>query len=247
MSGVLRLDRFLAEAGCGTRSEVKKMILKGQVTVNQAACRKPETKIDIDRDLVMLSGTAVQLRRGAVWYLMNKPAGFITATEDQRERTVMELVPDAGKGLFPVGRLDKDTEGLLLVTNDGAAAHRLLSPAKHVPKTYYVEAEGRLGEEELTRLREGVDIGEEKPTRRAEAEPLPEKDGRSRLLLTISEGKFHQVKRMLHAVGCEVVYLKRVSMGGLSLPEDLKTGECRLLTEEELKRLLEYDKENLQA
>lgn len=166
----------------------------------------------------------------------------------------MELIPSARKGLFPAGRLDKDTEGLLLITDDGALAHELLSPARHVEKTYFVRTEGQVTEEDKERLEQGIDIGEKRQTLPAKVKLLEKEDiseeGVMRhvrpetlpevyteLLLTISEGKFHQVKRMMEAVGKPVIYLKRISMGPLTLPEDLKKGECRLLTEEEIRKL----------
>ncbi|MBU5479974.1 pseudouridine synthase [Blautia sp. MSJ-19] len=255
MAKAVRLDKFLADAGKGTRSEVKKFIQKGQVQVNGVPAKKPELKVDPDNDMVVLSGETVGAAPEFVYYLLNKPAGCVSATEDRNDRTVMEYVPSERKGLFPVGRLDKDTEGLLLITDDGMLAHELLAPGKHVDKTYFVRVEGRLTVENIEKLEKGVDIGEDKRTMPAKAEivggswegvgePQPGRVRRenlpevyTELLLTIHEGKFHQVKRMMAAVGTPVIYLKRVSMGPLTLPDDLKKGECRPLTAEEIMSL----------
>lgn len=226
---MIRLDKFLCETGAGSRSEVKLLIKKGRVTVNGAVVKSPELKVEEHSDRVALDGNPLSYEK-YVYYMLHKPAGFVTATQDRHEKTVMELLKDApGKDLFPVGRLDKDTEGLLLITNDGALSHRLLSPAKHVDKTYLVRTAAAVTEEMLCRLEEGVDIGDEKPTLPAKAALTKEGD----LLLTITEGRFHQVKRMLFAVGNEVVYLKRLSMGALTLDGRLSKGEYRALTEEE--------------
>lgn len=255
MAKAVRLDKFLADAGKGTRSEVKKFIQKGQVQVNRIPVKKPEFKIEPDNDVVELAGEKVGAAPEFVYYLLNKPAGCVSATEDRNDRTVMEYVPSDRKGLFPVGRLDKDTEGLLLITDDGMLAHELLAPGKHVDKTYFVRVEGRLTVENIEKLEKGVDIGEDKLTLPAKAEivggswedagePQPGRVRRenlpevyTELLLTIHEGKFHQVKRMMAAVGTPVIYLKRISMGPLTLPDDLKKGECRPLTEEEVQSL----------
>jgi len=226
---LIRLDKFLCEAGAGSRSEVKLLIKKGRVTINGAVAKAPETKVDEKNDQVALDAQPLSYEK-FVYYMLHKPAGVVTATRDNHEKTVMELLKDApGKDLFPAGRLDKDTEGLLLITNDGALSHRLLSPAKHVDKTYLVRTKAPVTDEMRRRLEEGVDIGDEKPTLPAKTE-LTE-DGR--LLLTVTEGRFHQVKRMLSAVGNEVVYLKRLSMGPLVLDGALSKGEYRALTPEE--------------
>lgn len=252
MNRAVRLDKFLADAGKGTRSEVKNFIRKGLVQINGATVKKPEQKVE-ENDLVTLKGEAVIPEPEFLYYLLNKPAGCVSATEDRSEKTVMSYVPSGKKGLFPAGRLDKDTEGLLLITNDGRLAHELLSPSKHVEKTYFVRVRGQVTEDDRQRLEKGVDIGDDKPTlparariltgenkeeaaeRRARPEKLPEVY--TELYLTIHEGRFHQVKRMMEAVGKPVVYLKRVSMGPLKLPGDLKKGQCRPLTEEEVRAL----------
>lgn len=255
MTKTVRLDKFLADAGKGTRSEVKKYIQKGLVEINGQTAKKPEQKVGTE-DKVLFKGEEITREPEYVYYLLHKPAGYVSATEDRRDRTVMELIPSYRKGLFPAGRLDKDTEGLLLITDDGALAHELLSPSRHVEKTYFVRAEGLVTEEDKEKLEKGIDIGEKRQTLPARVKLLEKEDisgaGTLRhvrpetlpevyteLLLTIREGKFHQVKRMMEAVGKPVIYLKRISMGPLVLPEDLKKGECRPLTEEEIRKLKE--------
>ncbi len=229
----MRLDKYLAEMGAGTRSEVKKLVRAGRVTINGAVAEKPEQKVDPETDTVCLDGEAL-LYVAYEYYLFHKPAGCVSATEDKIHKTVMDYLTDTLRDdLFPVGRLDIDTEGLLLITNDGALAHELLSPAHHVKKTYYARVAGRVTEEDARLFQQGVDIGEEKLTKPAELVILTSGE-ESEIELTITEGKFHQVKRMFQAVGKEVVYLKRLSMGPLTLPETLLPGEYRALTQEEL-------------
>lgn len=230
----MRLDKFLAELGIGTRSEVKKLIKAKQITVNGAIAAKPEMKVDEQTDEVCLRGQRL-VYASYEYYLFHKPAGCVSATEDAIHKTVMDYLTDTLRSdLFPVGRLDIDTEGLLLITNDGALAHELLSPTKHVEKTYYARVAGKVAEADVNLFREGVDIGEDKLTKPAKLVILSNDGMDSEIELTITEGKFHQVKRMFQAVGKEVLYLKRLSMGPLRLPEDLKPGEYRALTEEEL-------------
>lgn len=230
---MVRLDKFLSEMGVGTRSEVKKILKSKQVTVNGDVATKPETKIDTDKDAVCYKGAQISYQKYE-YYLFNKPAGCVSATEDNLHRTVMDYITGAvHDDLFPVGRLDIDTEGLLLITNDGALAHELLSPAKHVAKTYYAKIDGIVTDDDVNRFKNGVDIGEDKPTKPGKlvilkSEPISE------IELTITEGKFHQVKRMFEAVGKKVIYLKRISMGPLELPDDLASGEYRALTQAEL-------------
>lgn len=229
----MRLDKYLAEMGAGTRSEVKKLVRAGRVTINGAVAEKPEQKVDPETDTICLDGEAL-LYAAYEYYLFHKPAGCVSATEDKIHKTVMDYLTDTLRDdLFPVGRLDIDTEGLLLITNDGALAHELLSPAHHVKKIYYARVAGRVTEEDARLFQEGVDIGEEKLTKPAELVILTSGE-ESEIELTITEGKFHQVKRMFQAVGKEVVYLKRLSMGPLTLPETLLPGEYRALTQEEL-------------
>ena len=197
---------------------------------------RPEEKIDTERDTVLFNGMTVGYAEFE-YYMLNKPAGVVSATEDRRERTVLDLIGEKRrKDLFPVGRLDKDTEGLLLITNDGELAHRLLSPKKHVDKTYYARVAGRITEEHKKIFAAGVDIGDEKPALPAELRILSSEEI-SEVELTIHEGRFHQVKRMFHAVGGKVLYLKRTSMGSLRLDECLEPGQYRRLTEDEIRAL----------
>ena len=246
---MMRLDKYLCETGFGTRSQVKDLLKKGQVMVNGEVVKKPELKINETTDQILCQGKKASYQKN-IYLMLHKPAGVVSATEDNREKTVLDLVrpEDRKNGLFPVGRLDKDTEGLLLLTDDGELAHRLLSPKKHVDKTYYAKVSGKVTEEDARALAEGVDIGEKDLTRPARLEILSTwesgtesaeagKNWESEIRLTIHEGKFHQVKRMMEALGKKVTYLKRLSMGPLALPSDLPTGKYRPLTEKELELL----------
>ena len=236
MGKMLRLDKYLADMQVGSRTEVKQMRKKGQVSVDGAKALKPELKIDIEKAKVVVNGNLIGYAEYEYW-MLHKPAGVVSATEDRHDKTVVELLKDSmRKDLFPVGRLDKDTEGLLLITNDGELAHELLSPKKHVDKTYFARIDGVVNQEDVEAFKEGLDIGEEKLTMPAELHILKtnEEQKTSEIELTIREGKFHQVKRMFEAVGKTVTYLKRLSMGSLVLDENLGLGEARLLTEEEL-------------
>lgn len=233
---MIRLDKYLADMGVGTRTEVKTQIRRGTVKVDGEVIKIPETKIDVKNQTVLYNGEPLTYE-SYVYYMLNKPAGVISATSDKREKTVLDLIDcKKRKDLFPVGRLDKDTEGLLLITNDGDLAHRLLSPKKHVDKTYYAEIEGRVTEADIEAFTEGVEIGKDEVTRAAALEILTS-DEVSEIRLTIQEGKFHQVKRMFEAVGKKVLYLKRLSMGPLVLDKDLMPGQYRLLTPEEIELL----------
>ncbi len=234
----MRLDKYLAEMGVGTRQEVKKQIRQGKVTVNGTVVKAADTKIDETSDEVTICGRNISYV-SYEYYMLNKPAGVVSATEDRRDTTVIDLIKEKKrKDLFPVGRLDKDTEGLLLITNDGDLAHRLLAPKKHVDKVYYAKIDGMVTEEDVKRFAEGIDIGaeEEEMTRPAKLDIMKSAE-ESEIRLTIHEGKFHQVKRMFLAVGKEVTYLKRERMGTLCLDENLKPGEYRLLTEEEIENV----------
>ena len=232
---MMRLDKFLCETGIGTRSEVKTCLKKGQVTVNGEIIKKPEVKIDENNDIICYLGQTLAYE-AVQYFLLNKPAGCVTATRDNLSETVMSFLPENRRDdLFPVGRLDKDTEGLLLITNDGQLAHELLSPKKHVDKTYFAVIDGEVKEEHKQLFLEGLDIGDDDPTMPAKLEIL--KSGEtSEIKLTIQEGRFHQVKRMFEAIGTKVTYLKRISMGPLSLG-NLQPGEVRVLTENELEQL----------
>ena len=224
-----RLDRFLASAGYGTRSEVKKYIRSGRITINGIPELHPERKVE-GSEQILLDDHQVMKAPETVYYLMNKPAGVITATEDRREKTVLDLLPQdlpgltqsRRKKLFPVGRLDKDTEGLLLITDDGEMAHDLLSPSKHVEKEYYARLAGPLCGDAEERFRAGMDIGDDKPTKPAVLVRLSE----SEVKIILHEGRFHQVKRMIEKCGSRVTYLKRIRMGDFILPDNLPPGEC---------------------
>lgn len=230
----IRLDKFLADSQLGTRSEVKQLLKKGLITINGEIVKKPETRIDPASDRVCFNGRVISLEK-EVYYMLNKPAGVVSATQDNHERTVLDLFrkEDLRPDLFPAGRLDKDTTGLLLITNDGALSHRLLSPRRHVDKTYFVRVDGTITEQMTEAFEKGLDIGDEKPTLPAVLEPLSENEAR----ITIREGRFHQIKRMFHAAGCEVIYLRRLTMGSLVLDDNLPEGCYRKLTEEEIRRL----------
>lgn len=231
----LRIDKFLADMGQGSRSEIKEYIRKGLVSVNGTAVKSPSEKADTELDTVWLDGRKIEYVMFE-YYILNKPAGVVSATEDSREKTVLELIESRRDGLFPVGRLDKDTEGLLLITNDGQLAHELLSPRRHVDKTYFVQTDGRLTAEHTELIAEGLRVDEEFTALPGRLEII--KSGEvSEAFLTIHEGKFHQVKRMMEACGCAVTYLKRISMGGLKLPKELAPGEYRELTPQELSDL----------
>ena len=233
---MIRLDKYLADMGIGTRTEIKKLIRQGNVKIGDSVVKMPEQKIDIAKQTVFCNGREVVYEEYE-YYMLNKPAGYVSATTDDKDKTVLDLITDKKrKDLFPVGRLDKDTEGLLLITNDGDLAHRLLAPKKHVDKLYYAKVDGVVTEEDVKAFAEGIHIGENELTRPAVLEIL-NSDQVSEIHLTICEGKFHQVKRMFEAVGKKVIYLKRISMGTLQLDGNLKLGEYRPLTEEELKHL----------
>lgn len=229
----MRLDKFLCDCNSGSRSQIKKDIRNGLVTINGEKALKPEQHIDENNDYICYKGHPCVYEK-YVYYMLHKPAGVVSATDDLREKTVLDLLGEEKRDdLFPVGRLDKDAEGLLLITNDGALAHELLSPAKHVEKEYECHLANSLDENQKELLEQGVDIGEKNLTKPAAVHILDER----RITLTITEGKFHQVKRMLHAVGNEVVYLKRIRMGTLILDETLPKGSYRRLTEEETENL----------
>ncbi len=235
---LVRLDKFLTEAKVGSRSEVKNYIKKGLVSVNGIPALKPETKIETKKDKVEYQGEVIAEKR-FVYYMLNKPKGVVSATVDNVNQTVVSLIKEKYQDeLFPVGRLDKDTEGLLLLTNDGQLAHDLLSPKKHVDKTYYALIRGYVTNSEVEKFKEGLDIGEKKPTMPADLSILQPGDV-SEIQVTICEGKFHQVKRMFQAVDKEVIYLKRISMGRLNLDKNLQPGEYRQLSESEIQMLKE--------
>jgi 16S rRNA pseudouridine516 synthase len=232
---------MLANLGYGSRKEVKKLLKDGAVHVNQKVVKDPGHHVSPGEDTVNVHGDEVNYRE-FIYLMMNKPPGVISATEDSRDETVIDLLEleDSIYEPFPVGRLDKDTEGLLLITNDGQLAHRLLSPKKHVPKTYFAVIEGEVTEEDIEAFKKGVVLDDGYETKPGKLAIL--KSGlTSDIELTITEGKFHQVKRMFQAVGKRVVYLKRLTMGPLKLDETLELGEYRELADDEIEQLMEYE------
>lgn len=229
----MRLDKFLANAGIGTRSEVKQYIKKGFILVNGIPAKKADQSISEETDEILFQNKPVTLQKW-FYYLMNKPQGVISATEDNFQKTVLDLLgSNKRKDIFPVGRLDKDTEGLLLLTNDGALAHDLLSPKKHVSKTYYARIEGTVTESDVAVFKEGVKIDDDFTALPANLKILSS-GPISEIEVEIFEGKFHQVKRMFQAVDKKVVFLKRLSMGPLHLDPMLCPGEYRPLTDDEI-------------
>lgn len=255
----IRLDKFLADSGVGTRSTVKLIVKKGRVTVNDVTIKKSDIKVNLEKDIICLDGKKLTYNEFE-YYMLNKPQGVVSATKDDKDKTVIELITEAKRrDLFPVGRLDKDTEGLLIITNDGKLANSLLAPGKHVDKTYFAIIAGEVSEDTVLRFAEGVDIGDDKPTAPAKLKIMCDDMGdntdiayksmdydddvafdsivKSMVEITITEGRFHQIKRMFEAVDMRVIYLKRLSMGGLSLDDSLKPGEYRRLTDDEVKLL----------
>lgn len=241
----MRLDKYLADAGVGTRSEVKKIIGKGRVEVNGTAATDPGMKVENGIDSVRLDGKELSLSVFE-YYMLNKPKGIISASRKNSlkrgericpgdEKYAVDLIRESTKtDLFPAGRLDKDTEGLLLITNDGMLSHRMLSPGKHVDKTYYTELSGTLTFSDKELLESGIDIGDEKPTKPCTINTLSDNS----CFITLTEGRYHQIKRMFAACGLRVTYLKRITFGPLALDNRLEPGEYRPLNDEEISKLL---------
>ena len=230
----MRLDRFLSEQGIMSRREAAKAAKGGRITVNGDAVRSADIRISEETDTVAIDGAAVEWRR-FVYIMLSKPEGYISATDDPREKTVLELISERDRkiGLFPCGRLDKDSTGLMLLTNDGALAHRLLSPKYHCEKRYIVNIAKPIEDEGIiSRLESGVDIGGE-ITRPAKFTPMTP----TRFEVTLREGRYHQIKRMFESVGNKVVTLRRVSFAGIELDPRLKSGEWRYLTDDEISAL----------
>ena len=237
----MRLDKLLAHLNCGSRKQVQAMIRAGRVQVDGVTERDPAAKVDADTAQVVLDGQA-QHYQAQRYYMLNKPAGVITASRDERHDTVLELFPEEmRRGLFAVGRLDKDTEGLLLITDDGALSHALMSPARHVDKVYEAEVEGELVPDAAARFAAGLELKDGTVCRPAQLEAAPDL-GENWVRVTLREGKYHQVKRMIAAVGGVVVRLRRVELGGLTLDPTLATGAFRALTAQELTLLTQQGK-----
>ncbi len=235
--GKMRLDKYLVHVGYGTRSTVQKLIKSKKVQVDDVVVQKPETSIDPEKAVVKIGGRIMDYQE-FYYFILHKPAGYITATEDKKLPTVLDLLEeeDRNKDVAPVGRLDKDTEGLLVLTNDGKTTHELLSPKKHVDKVYYARVAGKVIPEDCEIFAKGMTLTDGTIFAPGKLEIITSGE-ESEVYVTIKEGKFHQVKRMVQAIGKEVVYLKRIKMGNFSLPEDLVLGEYRQLTKEELKQL----------
>lgn len=264
----MRLDKYLAEMSYGTRNEVKKIIRSGSVTINGVPAVKPETKVNELSDIVYIGDKRISYSQ-YVYYMLNKPAGCVSATKDNMHKTVIDLLKEnignnTRDDIFPAGRLDIDTEGLVLLTNNGALAHMLLSPRRHIDKAYYIVAEGIITDEGIKQLTEGIDIGDSTLTLPAQAEniklcnigelskdiqdiikskynenssQIPAGKVYTSMELVLHEGRYHQVKRMIEAAGSKVLYLKRIRMGTLWLDGTLLPGECRELSAEEARQL----------
>ncbi len=239
----MRLDKFLADMGAGSRSDLKSAIRKKRVTVNGEVVRDSSMTVT-ENDTVTLDGTTVEYET-MQYFLMNKPAGVITATEDKKQETVLDLLPLPHRtDLFPVGRLDRDTEGLLLITNDGDLNHRLLSPKHHVDKVYYARIDGEVTNDDVQKFAEGIMIDDDEgPAFKAlpaVLRILSAENGSSEIEVTLQEGKYHEVKRLFRAVGKRVTYLRRIAMGSLTLDPALAPGESRKLTAEEIETLQSF-------
>jgi 16S rRNA pseudouridine516 synthase len=230
----MRLDKLLANMGHGSRKDVKTLVKKKRVTVNDSLVKDSGMKIVPEKDIVMVDGALVEYKP-FIYLMMNKPPGFISATEDRHDKTVVDILTPEHQHYkpFPVGRLDKDTEGLLLLTNDGQLAHQLLSPKKDVEKTYYARISGIVTDKDVEAFAGGLTLDDGYETKPAKLRIISSGE-RSEIEVVITEGKFHQVKRMFEAVGKKVAYLKRLNMGELTLDESLGLGEYRELNAEEL-------------
>lgn len=240
----MRLDKYLGQFDIGTRKQIKEYLKNGRCSVNGIVVTKPDVHVDENADEIAFDGSILEYSKFH-YYMLYKPQGVVSATTDGRNTTVLDLLQNENvKGLSPAGRLDIDTEGLLLLTDDGGLIHRLLSPKKHVDKVYEVHLEHKLSDKDIAALEKGVNIGDIKESGEIDY-TLParvevrsdDEDGRPVVHLIIHEGRFHQVKRMMEAVGNEVLFLKRLSMGPLVLDESLEPGEYRPLSAEELKLL----------
>lgn len=239
---LFRLDKLLGNMGYGTRKEVKKLVKDGVITIDTIIAVDPGMHVDPQNQEISINGMKINYRK-YVYIMMNKPEGVISATEDKKDRTVIDLLSDEylAFDLSPVGRLDKDTVGLLLLTNDGHLAHKLLSPKKHVPKLYYAKVQGNVGERDIEEFKKGVLLDDGYKTLPANLRII-EAGEVSEVEIEIFEGKYHQVKRMFEAVGKQVIFLMRMSMGPLMLDDSLIKGDFRELTIDELNSLIEYVK-----
>lgn len=232
---MIRLDKFFTETATLTRSEAGKAIKAGLVIVDGKVIKKPDCKIDETKARVVYNGEHINYKK-FVYIMLNKPEGVVSATEDTKQKTVLDLLPEKYKkmGLFPCGRLDKDTLGLILLTNDGTSAHNLLAPKKHVSKTYKYECAEFLSKQNKHKIEQGIELKDGFVTKPCKIEILNDKSG----YITLTEGKYHEIKRMFGAISNKITYLERVSFGSLILDENLKRGEWRELTEEEINKLI---------
>lgn len=228
-----RLDKIIASQGKYSRSEVKKLVKAGLVTVNGKAVKTSDVKCDADTDIIAVEGKAINYKKH-IYIMLNKPKGVVSATEDATQKTVIDLVPKDLKrqGLFPAGRLDGDTTGFVLITDDGDFAHRILSPKNHIMKTYHATLKHALTDEDIVKFKEGLTLGDGTKCLEAHVRMLPDKENVAEVI--ICEGKYHQVKRMFASLGNKVVELRRVKMGELWLDEGLDEGCCRELTAQEV-------------
>ncbi len=232
---MMRLDKFLVSAHVATRSEAKSMIKKGRISINGTIASKPDIKIDEMCDVIAVDDNIISYSEHE-YIMLNKPAGVVSATNDNFDKTVIDLINSSNKDLFPVGRLDKDTEGLLLITDDGALAHSLLAPGKHVDKTYYAKIEGVVTKDHIDSFSKGVIIDKDYLTKPAKL-TIIDSNEISEVYITIHEGKFHQIKKMFISQDMKFIYLKRIKMKNLSLDEKLEPGCYRYLTKEEIEDL----------
>lgn len=230
-----RIDKIIASQGKYSRSEVKKMLSQGRIKVNEKIVKKAEEKVDIENSIISIDNINLNFKKN-LYLVLNKPKGYISATEDRNQKTVLELVPDEykRKGLFPAGRLDKDTTGMMIITDDGGFAHDILSPKKHIAKTYRVTIDIEITEKMKREFEKGIVLKDH-----VCCPAIIRVENENTALITITEGKYHQIKRMFGCFGAKVVELHRIRMGNLDLPSDLKQGECRELTIEEIELLKE--------
>lgn len=234
---IIRLDKFLSGQGVGARKEIRNFIKNGLIQINDKKAISADQKIDTDQDCIFYNGDKITYKQ-FVYFMMNKPQGIISASNDPKQTTVVDLLPETVRrpGLFPAGRLDKDTEGLLIITDDGDFAHSILSPKKHVWKNYYVIVDGSLDEEEKNMIENGMTLSDGTQFSPAKLEII-KKEANAEAVIMIHEGKFHQIKRMFGELSKKVVYLKRLSVGNISLDETLKPGEYREMAVEEIKSI----------
>ncbi len=240
MEASMRLDKFLVSTGKLSRSEAGRAARAGRLTVNGSPARRADIHIDPESDVIALDGETVIYRRHT-YIMLNKPSGYVSATDDKNLPTVLELLPDELRrlGLFPAGRLDRDTLGLMLLTDNGELAHFLLSPVSHVPKSYRFDCRDALSESDIVSLQNGVDIGEDKPTKPASLDVSSDaKSG----VITLSEGRYHQIKRMFEAIGNKIVGLERITFGPLTLDTALSRGEWRYLSNDEIAELEKHNR-----